>query len=87
MTGGTTISAVAVLTNPRPIDKTRGPRNLLFDVNIYVADDHDSPSLGLFRYFNKRNVTFEDEFTYAFIVVHVSEDPLERPILKLTLIF
>lgn len=72
MTGGTTLSAIAVLTNPRTIDNGKGPKNTLFDGNLFVSDSYESPSLALLRFFNEENEIFDQDFIYAFIVAHVS---------------
>lgn len=72
MPGGTTLSAIVVLTNPRSIESEKGPKNILLDGNLFVTDTYDSPSLALLRFFNEDDESFDQEFTYAIIVAHVS---------------
>ncbi|KAF7776776.1 hypothetical protein Agabi119p4_5169 [Agaricus bisporus var. burnettii] len=36
----TTLTGIVVLTGPRPLDSSKGPRNLLVDATIYAHDDH-----------------------------------------------
>jgi hypothetical protein len=76
--GYMSISTVAVLASPRPIDPQKGPRNVVFDANLYIAEDMQQSSLALLRYFvpddmiNAIQKITDTNFQKAFVVANVS---------------
>ncbi|KAF8962706.1 hypothetical protein BDZ97DRAFT_1823612 [Flammula alnicola] len=74
--GMVVMSAITMLTNPRPVDAVRGTRNVLFDANIYVNDEHRQTTLGVLRYFISDSMTnypfATDDFTPAFVIATIS---------------
>jgi hypothetical protein len=75
--GYMSISTVAVLASPRPVDPQKGPRNVVFDANLYIAEDTEQSSLALLRFFvpddmiNAIQKITETNFQKAFIVANV----------------
>ena len=71
------ISTVAVLASPRPVDPQKGPRNVVFDANLYIAEDTEQSSLALLHFFvpddmiNAIQKITETNFQKAFIVTNV----------------
>jgi len=83
MPGSITISTVAMLTFPRSLDPSKGPRNKVFDINLNIPDGREKSTLGLLRYFvpenlmnNVENIT---EFSQAFIIATISVMPPNGP--------
>jgi hypothetical protein len=76
--GYMSISTVAVLASPRPVDPQKGPRNVVFDANLYIAEDTQQSSLAILRYFvpddmiNAVQKITDTNFKKAFIVATVS---------------
>jgi hypothetical protein len=71
MSGSATISAIAVLENPR-VDSNKG-KNILFDAHLFIYGDPKSTGhadLALLRYYNEQDLTFEEVGRY-FIVANV----------------
>ena len=71
------ISTIAVLASPQPVDAQKGPRNMVFDMNLYIAEDFEQSSLALLRYFvpddminNIQKIT-QKNFQKAFIVTNI----------------
>ena len=75
--GYISISTIAVLASPRPVEPQKGPRNVVFDANLYIAEDTDQSSLALLHYFVPDNMInpiqkiTETNFQKAFIVANV----------------
>jgi len=75
--GYISISAVAILASPRPIEPQKGNRNILFDANLFIADGTQSSTMGLLRYFvpddlrNDLQTFFDESFQKAFVVANV----------------
>lgn len=75
--GYISISTVAVLASPRPVDPQKGTRNIVFDANLYIAEDMQQSSLSLLRFFVPddminavQNITTTN-FQKAYIVANV----------------
>lgn len=49
--GSITISGVVVLQSPRAVDPNKGPRNVVFDTNIYIVEGSETGTMCLLRYF------------------------------------
>ena len=75
--GSITIAGVAVLQSPRPIDPQKGPRNVVFDINLCIVEGSQSVTMALLRYFAPTEMTNEIQnmaekpFQKAFIVANV----------------
>ena len=75
--GYISISTIAVLASPRPVEPQKGPRNVVFDANLYIAKDTEQSSLALLRYFVPDNMInaiqkiTETNFQKAFIIANV----------------
>lgn len=71
------LSGIVVLAKPRPVDPSKGNRNIAFDVNLPVDDGAEHQTLGLLRYFipesriNDLERVWQDDFTQAFIISKV----------------
>ena len=76
-TGSVTISGVAVLQSPRPIDPQKGARNVVFDANFYIIEGSQTATMALLRYFASKEMANDIEnmsekpFQKAFIVASV----------------
>jgi hypothetical protein len=51
------ISAITLITSPRPVDPQRGTRNIVLDANFYIVDGSQTSCLGLLRYFVPEDAT------------------------------
>ncbi|KAJ3863592.1 hypothetical protein EV359DRAFT_64688 [Lentinula novae-zelandiae] len=62
--GSATLSAIAVLKNPRVLEK--GKKIILFDAHLFVYDDPQSSNeaLMLLRYFNSEDFSFSEQGIY-----------------------
>ena len=75
--GSVTISGVAVLQSPRPVDPHKGPRNIIFDVNLCIVEGSQTVTMALLRYFippkmsNEIQHMQEKPFQKAFIIANV----------------
>jgi hypothetical protein len=75
--GYISISTIAVLASPRPVDPQKGTRNIVFDANLYIAEDMQQSSLCLLRFFVPEDMiaTIQDitttNFQKAYIVANV----------------
>ena len=75
--GSVTIAGVVVLESPRPIDPQKGPRNVVFDVNLCIVEGSQTVTMALLRYFAPSEMTNEiqamadKDFQKAFIVANV----------------
>jgi len=45
--GSITMTAVAMLTFPRALEPSKGPKNKVFDVNLNINNGHEETTLGL----------------------------------------
>ncbi|KAF8966900.1 hypothetical protein BDZ97DRAFT_1917165 [Flammula alnicola] len=76
--GYISLSAIAVLASPRPVDPQRGSRNVVFDANFYITEGSQTSSLALLRYFvpddmmNAIPKMSEKAFQKAFVVANIS---------------
>ena len=55
-TGSVTISGVAVLQSPRPIDPQKGARNVVFDANFFIIEGSQTATMALLRYFASKEM-------------------------------
>jgi len=75
--GYISILTIAVLASPRPVEPQKGPRNVVFNANLYIAEDTEQSSLALLRYFVPDNMInaiqkiTETNFQKAFIIANV----------------
>ncbi len=76
--GYISISAITMLTSPRPIDPQKGNRNVVFDTTLYIGECSQTSTLALFRYFIPdhlinilQDFSPERPFKIAFIVANV----------------
>jgi hypothetical protein len=75
--GSVTISGVAVLQYPRPIDPQKGPRNVVFDANFCIVEGSQTATMALLRYFASNEMASEIQnmsekpFQKAFVVANV----------------
>ncbi|KAF8805152.1 hypothetical protein BYT27DRAFT_7104584 [Phlegmacium glaucopus] len=75
--GHVSLSAIAILTSPRPIDPQKGTRNIAFDANFYIIEGSQTSSLALLRYFTPEDMISsiqafsEKPFQKAFIIANV----------------
>jgi hypothetical protein len=75
--GFITIAGLAVLQSPRPIDPHKGPRNVVFDVNLCIVEGSQTVTMALLRYFAPNEMTneiqamAEKDFQKAFIIANV----------------
>ena len=71
------ISTVAVLASPWSVEPQKGPRNIVFDDNLYIAEDMEQSSLALLHYFISDNMInaiqkiTNTNFQKAFIVTNI----------------
>ena len=49
--GSITISGLAVLQSPRPVDPQKGHRNVVFDANFCIVKGSETVTMALLRYF------------------------------------
>ena len=72
--GYISILTIAVLADPQPVDPQNGCRNVVFDANLYIAENMEQFSLALLRYFvpeDMINAMSKITFQKAFIVANV----------------
>ena len=75
--GSITISGVAILQSPRPVDPERGPRNVVFDANFCIVEGSQTVTMALLRYFSPKEMMdviqniASKTFQKAFIVANV----------------
>ena len=75
--GYISISTIAVLASPWPVDPQKGSRNIVFDANLYIAEDMKQSALALLCYFipdhmiNATQKITNTNFQKAFIVTNV----------------
>ena len=68
---------IAVLASPQLVEPQKGPRNVVFDANMYIAEDTEQSSLALLCYFVPDNMIntiqkiTETNFQKAFIIANV----------------
>jgi len=76
--GYISISTIAVLASPQPVNPQIGPRTVVFDANLYIAEDTHESSLAILRYFipddmiNAVQKITDTNFKKAFVVATVS---------------
>ncbi|PBK74004.1 hypothetical protein ARMSODRAFT_1059581 [Armillaria solidipes] len=75
MTGSASLSAIAVLENPRAIENSK---TVLFDAHLYFQDTHGpDPGLASLRYYNASELSFEQVGVYF---VHVNIARMEHEV-------
>ena len=81
--GSITITALAMITFPRVLEPSKGPKNKVFNVNLNIRDGPKVTTLGLLRYFVPDNLmdTIENikDFTQVFLVATIAAMPHTGP--------
>ena len=75
--GSVTIAGVVVLESPQPINPQKGPRNVVFDVNLCIVEGSQTVTMALLRCFAPSEMTNEiqamadKDFQKAFVVTNI----------------
>ena len=81
--GSITITTIAMITFPRALEPSKGPKNKVFDVNLNIRDGCEDTTLGLLWYFVPDNLMDSIEniknFTQVFLVATIAAMPSTGP--------
>ena len=75
--GYVSISAIAVLESPQPINPEKGLRNIALDANFYVIEGSQTACIGLVRHFASETMAvdlrkiIEKGFQKALVIANV----------------